>query len=97
MVSVAVVKSVKEKYAALCGALDERTRRLWAASEAMALGHGGIAAVSQATGLAESTIHAGRRELQQKNSLDSDVISSRRVRRACGGRKKLIEHDPKLL
>ena len=97
MVSVAVVKSVKEKYAALCGALDERTRRLWAASEAMALGHGGVAAVSQATGLAESTIRDGRRELQQKNSLDSDVISSRRVRRAGGGRKKLIEHDPKLL
>lgn len=97
MVSVAVVKSVKEKYAALCGALDERTRRLWAASEAMALGHGGVGAVSQATGLAESTIRAGRRELQQKNSLDSDVISSRRVRRAGGGRKKLIEHDPKLL
>ena len=63
----------------------------------MALGHGGVAAVSQATGLAESTIRDGRRELQQKNSLDSDVISSRRVRRAGGGRKKLIEHDPKLL
>ena len=88
---------MKEKYAALCGALDERTRRLWAASEAMALGHGGVAAVFQATGLAESTIRAGRRELQQKNSLDSDVISSRRVGRADGGRKKLIEHDPKWL
>ena len=37
MVSVAIVKSVKEKYVALRDAFDERTRRLWAASEAIAL------------------------------------------------------------
>jgi hypothetical protein len=96
MVSVEVVNSVKEKYAALCGALDERTRRLWAASEAMALGHGGVAAVSRATGLAESTIRAGRRELRQKKFLEVDDGSSLRVRRPGGGRKRLIEQDPKL-
>ena len=96
MISVRIVKGIDEKYSALCGAFDERTRRLWAASEAMALGHGGVAAVSRATGLAESTIRAGRRELRQKKSGVAGE-SSPRVRRPGGGRKKLIEHDPELL
>ena len=69
MVSATIVKGIEEKYVALFGALDERTRRLWAASEAMALGHGGVSAVSRATGLAESTIRAGRWELQKKKSV----------------------------
>ena len=34
---------------------DERSRRLWAATEALALGHGGIALVARATGMAVAT------------------------------------------
>ena len=65
MVSVDVVETIEDKFAALRDVLDERSRRLWAASEANALGHGGVAAVARATGLAESTIRAGRRELRE--------------------------------
>ena len=43
--------------------LDERDRRLFAANEAMAHGHGGVMAVSAATGLARSTINRGIREV----------------------------------
>ena len=75
MVSVSVVETIEEKYAALRDVLDERSRRLWAASEASALGHGGVAAVARATGLAESTIRAGRRELREGVSSTKTRIS----------------------
>ena len=45
--------------------LDERARRLWAAAESVAIGYGGDALVSSATGLARQTIRNGRRELAQ--------------------------------
>lgn len=42
--------------------LNERARRLWAGSEAHAIGWGGVAAVARATGLAISTVRKGRDE-----------------------------------
>ena len=51
------------KYAAVSPVLDERSRRVWAATEARAIGYGGDALVSSATGLARKTIRKGRREL----------------------------------
>jgi len=55
--------TVVEKYAAVSGLLDERARRLWAAAESRAIGYGGDALVSAATGLARASIRKGRREL----------------------------------
>ncbi|MGH7556948.1 MAG: ISAzo13 family transposase, partial [Gemmatimonadota bacterium] len=55
---------VATKYAALSGSLTERSRRLWAATEAMSLGHGGIALVERATGISRSTITRGIREVE---------------------------------
>jgi len=89
------MKSLREKYEFMGPELDERGRRLWAASEALALGHGGIATVAQATGLAESTIRRGQRELLRPTA--AAVSSSRRVRRQGGGRKDLLEEDPTLV
>ncbi len=40
-------------------ALDERGRRHWATCEGLELGHGGIRAVAQSTGLGERTIQRG--------------------------------------
>jgi hypothetical protein len=51
------------KYAALSSLLNERARRLWAAAESVAIGYGGDAVVSSATGLSRNTIRSGRREL----------------------------------
>ena len=72
--------------------LNERTRRLWAASEAEALGHGGIAVVARATGLSRTRIARGRQELRSDAPLDPG-----RVRRPGGGRKRRIDTDVTLL
>src|SRR3990170_4208866 len=66
--------------------------RRWAAAEALSLGRGGTAAVSRATGIAESTIRRGRRELACEEQPEPG-----RVRRPGAGRKPLTETDPTLL
>ena len=83
---------IRERFAALASQLDERARRLLAATEARAAGHGGIAAVSQATGVAPSTIGRGLKDLAGGNRL-----APGRVRRPGGGRKALVDGDPTLL
>jgi Rhodopirellula transposase DDE domain len=71
--------------------LDERDRRLFAANEAMAHGHGGVMAVSAATGLARSTINRGIREVCSNRN---EVV--KRVRRPGAGRKTAVTHQPGL-
>ena len=51
------------KYAAVAPVLDERSRRVWAATESLAIGYGGDSLVSAATGLSRLTIRRGRQEL----------------------------------
>jgi hypothetical protein len=46
------VEQIRAKYARLRGVMGERVTRLWAATEAEALGYGGIATVVEATGSA---------------------------------------------
>ena len=60
--------------------MDERTRRLWAATEAKAIGHGGQTVVAQATGMSRSTLHLGLRELGQ----GSGAAMGGRVPTECG-------------
>ena len=83
---------IRERFAALSSQLDERARRLLAATEARAAGYGGIAAVSQATGVAPSTIGRGLKDLAEDTSL-----APGRIRRPGGGRKALVDGDPTLL
>ena len=54
---------VVAKYAAVAPVLDERSRRVWVATESRAISYGGDALVSAATGLARATIRKGRQEL----------------------------------
>jgi hypothetical protein len=82
------IETLRTKYAALAPALTERSRRLWAATEARALGHGGIERVKQATGLARSTIERGMRELES-----GETLSPERTRRPGGGRKRATAKD----
>ena len=56
--------TIVEKFVAVESVLDERSRRLWAAAESRAIGGGGDAVVSAATGLARTTIRMGRREIE---------------------------------
>ena len=56
--------AIVEKYAAIASLLDERGRRVWAATESRAIGYGGDALVSAATGLARETIRNRRRRIE---------------------------------
>jgi len=79
------------KYEFLRSALNERTRRLWAGTEALARGWGGIAAVMRATGLSRNTVARGIRETAEVHLLDVA-----RIRAAGGGRKAKAVLDPGL-
>jgi Rhodopirellula transposase DDE domain len=84
-------EQIRERFTAVSQQLDERARRLLAATEARAAGYGGIAAVSQATGVAPSTIGRGVQDLAAEAPL-----APGRVRRPGGGRKPLTNNDPTL-
>jgi hypothetical protein len=84
--------AIRARYNALGPFLNERDRRLFAASEARAAGRGGIAAVSRTTGIARSTIGRGLADL-----LSGAVRCSERVRRRGGGQKPAIEIQPGIL
>ena len=86
------VETLSRKYRALELELTERSRRLWAASEAREIGHGGIALVEEATGVSRSTITRGIRELES-----GEVLDPGRTRRPGGGRKRATEKAPTLL
>ena len=59
-----VVESLRAKFDAVLPHLDERQQRLVMAGEARSLGHGGIAAVAEATGASRSRISQGVAELE---------------------------------
>jgi len=89
-VPVGVAESVRERASLLLVHLNERQKRLWMASEARQIGHGGIAVVAQATGASRSRISQGVAELKAgAQQLD-------RVRRRGGGRKPATVTDPGL-
>ena len=57
--NVELEATIVAKYAAVSPVLDERSRRRWAAAESVAIGYGGDALVSSATGLARETLRKG--------------------------------------
>jgi len=89
-VGVNGLRALKKKMAVLWPHLDERARRLFAASEARQLGHGGVSLVSRACGLSRVTITKGLRELAEA------PLPAGRVRRAGGGRPPIEVADPEL-
>ena len=95
MVTLEDKTNIGDKYFVLQKVLDERARRLWAATEARTLGFGGISLVANQTGLARSTIHRGLDELKQIEA-DSylDIAQLDRVRKPGAGRKSVIEIYP---
>jgi len=84
--------AIRLRFEALAPVLDERARRRFAAAEAMSAGHGGVSAVTRATGVARSTIGRGLAELRSGETPEAD-----RIRRPGGGGKPLIETDTSLL
>ena len=91
------IAQLKAKYEPLQPLLNERQRRIWAATEALALGRGGITWVAQATGLSRMAVRAGVRELRRQQGHPEEALAPDRVRRVGGGRRPLTETDPTLL
>src|SRR5271156_1484265 len=83
---MADVDRVREKFAVLRSVMDERVTRLWAAAEALALGRGGSAIVTAATGIRSKRVWLGERG-----------GADQRIRRPGAGRKRLVDTDKTLL
>ena len=83
--------AIKTRYGAVAPLIDERARRLFAGSEALAIGRGGVAAVSRATGLARSTVQRGMADVRAQ-----ERVGRGRIRRPGAGRPPIEERDPTL-
>lgn len=90
MISTKIEKEIARKHQSLRHVLDEKARRMWAGAEARSLGHGGVAAIARATGLAESTIRIGRAEVSKRGPKPTTT----RIRRLGAGRKSIEQTDP---
>jgi hypothetical protein len=84
------LQTLQAKVAQLWPHLDERSRRLFAASEARQLGRGGVSLVSRVCGLSRVTITKGLREL------DEEPLTPGRIRRVGAGRPMVEVVDPEL-
>jgi transposase len=92
------IEEIRSRYADLAPVMDERVTRLWAAGEAKSLGRGGIAAVTEATGILGKRIRYGIRDLAQLQlSPPGEPPRQQRVRRPGAGRKPLTETDSTLV
>lgn len=85
---------IKEKYNKISFCLNERSRRIWVATEADSYGRGGITAVCNATGISRTTIKQGLLELELNAE---DRLENGRVRKKGGGRKKIIVNNPNII
>lgn len=85
---------VKVRFVALTPHLDERMRRMIAASETLSEGYGAISEVSRAIGVSRRAISQGLKELKEPHipGLQKKV----RIRREGGGRKRTVDIDPSL-
>lgn len=85
-ISQTKIDDVQCKYAVLGSHLNEQARRLWAATEAISYGRGGISLVCQATGISNATVIKGIKEIR-----NSSTHASGRIRQTGGGRKKVTK------
>ena len=94
MANEKAIRSVRSKFESLKSVLNERARRLWAASEARELGWGGITIVETATGMSHSTIRKGIRQLTEQ--AQGEPLPVNRSRRNGAGRKGILLYDPEI-
>jgi len=90
--SMTVLAELTAKFQSVWPLLDERARRLMAASEAASLGYGGVSLVRRACGLSRKAIANGIREIDEGAALPAG-----RIRRAGAGRKAVVVSDPRLV
>lgn len=88
---MSLLTDLKRKLDAIWPHLDERTRRLTAANEALSVGRGGVSLVSRASGLSRVTIYKGIEEIENGAAVPG------RVRRQGAGRKSITDNDPEIV
>ena len=66
--------------------LDEKRKRIYLAAEAKSIGHGGVKFIHEITGVSQTTIIKGKKELESKEIGNND-----RIRKTGGGRKKITQ------
>jgi transposase len=76
---------VENRIKTLLPLLDEKQKRICLATEAASLGHGGLKAVHELTGVSQTTILRGKKEVRE------GAIEHNRIRRPGGGRKKIVQ------
>ena len=86
------LKDLQCKLSAILPLLDERSKRLVAANEALNLGYGGVSKVNRASGISRKSISKGISEISEGHQLPQG-----RIRRCGGGRKSITENDPTIL
>ena len=87
---------IQRGFRSLAPFLDERMRRLVAASESDAIGYGGVSVVARATGVSRRAITEGVKELK-KPRVDKARLEEGRIRRRGAGRKRTVDKDSSLL
>ena len=92
--AMAQADEIRTRFQKLTPFLDERMRRLVAASESVALGFGGTSLVAAATGVSRRAIIQGIKELDEP--VPAPTAGAARIRRAGGGRKKTVDTDSTL-
>jgi hypothetical protein len=65
--------------------LDEKQKRIYLAAEVEGLGYGGLKAVHELTGVSQTTIIRGKKEVSE------GTIEHNRVRKRGGGRKTMVQ------
>ncbi len=86
-------RKLKEKFEILLPLLNEKQRRIALACEARYIGYGGIKQVVMASGFSKPTIINAIKEIKT----NADIIDTKTIRKAGGGRKPIVEKDPELL
>lgn len=83
---------ITQKLQSVWPLLDERTRRIMAANEAIAFGYGGVTLVRRACGLSRKAISKGIHEIEE-----GFAPLPGRIRRPGAGRKPITASDPRLV
>ena len=89
---MSTLAQLRQKFLFVWPLLDERTRRIMAASEAMGLGYGGVSLVRRACGLSRKAIGKGILEIRE-----GAVPVEGRIRRPGAGRKSIMVSNPGFL
>ena len=85
-------KNYESKISTMMPLLNEKQKRIYLASEAIAIGRGGVTEISRISGISRSVITAGIKDINDGNA---EVLSADApIRRKGAGRKPITETQP---